>query len=165
MRSNRIAALTSTEYLLRLLSYLLLFGLVLLLDGWMLVRVSRRWGVYLSLACEAGTALIGVVVMGSTINSRRRQIRLSAIQGIFKPEEYAELLVTVAATALLILPGFAGDFLGILFYLPPGKQIATYFLARVYEPLFRESYEYYKLDLFSDEENTLTKKSTTTSRK
>jgi len=146
---ERFVFLTSREYLFRLFSNLLLFGLVLLVDGWLLVRASRAWGVYLSLAVEAGTALVGVIIIGSTIHTRLNRIHSSAVAGSFNPVEYAKLAAAVAAAAMLILPGFAGDAIGIILYLPPGRHLFTWIFLKRNRSALEESYEYYKLSLFS----------------
>lgn len=149
MLPNPLIYMTSRDQLFRFFSGLLLFGLLLLADGWLLVRVARRWGVYLALAAEAGTAIIAAVIIGSSIHTHLERIRRGSIAGTFVPYDYARLAGTVTAAVLLLLPGFAGDILGILIYTPPGRYLFAWLFLLRFRITLQELYEYYTLEVYS----------------
>ena len=142
--------MTSRDELFRFFSNLLILGLLLIADGWFLVRVARRWGVYLALAAEAGTAVGAAIIIGSSIHTHLERIRRGTLAGTFIPYDYARLAGTVFAAVLLLLPGFAGDLLGIIIYLPPGRHLFAWLFQLRYRDTLAELYEYNALAVFSD---------------
>ncbi|TVR71780.1 MAG: FxsA family protein [Spirochaetaceae bacterium] len=142
---------TSRKHLATFFSNLLLLAIVVLADGWILVNVARRIGVYAALALEGAVALAAVIILGNSINHRIRVIREEARAGFFRPARYARLASVVTAAILLILPGFASDVLGLLIYYPPGRLLFSAFFLRRHRETLPVVYEYLKLSIFSDE--------------
>lgn len=121
----------------------------MLVDGLLLVRAARIWGVYLALAIEASTALLAALIVGSSLSRIVRQLRREAYHGHYVARHYAQLYTVIIAATLLWLPGFAGDLLGLILYLPPGRQLFALWLAHRSGETLRSVYEYLKIDLFS----------------
>lgn len=147
-----LALLTDQRRLRHYFTDLLLVSLVLLADGWALVTVSRSYGLYLSLALEGSTAILALIIVGSTIRTTLRQIHESVTRGHFQPYLFSRLGVVVVAATLLVLPGFISDAVGLILYLPPARQIATVLVARHNRDLLRRVYEYVTLDVFASGE-------------
>ena len=146
-----LSLFTNRRHLARTLSHLLVLGLVMLADGWVLVRVARRSGVYLALALEAAVAVVAVIIVGSTIVRQIGVLRTDAFEGQYRPREFARLAAVVTAAVLLVLPGFVSDAVGMMLYLPPGRQLfMTGFVLRNRDEL-PTVYEYLKLAVFSDD--------------
>ena len=142
---------TTRRHLTRILSDLLLLSLIMLADGWVLVRLARTTGVYLALALEAGVAIVAVVVVGSSINKQILLLRRSALNGEYRPTEFARLAAMVVAATLLVLPGFAGDGLGVLIYVPPGRHLFMTLFLRRYRHRLPAVYEYLTMSVYSDD--------------
>ena len=146
-----LAAFTSRRHLAQFFSDILLLGLLMLADGWILVRVARAVGVYLALALEASVAIAATVVVGSSIVQQIRTIRAAARDGSFRPAHYAVLAAYVVAAILLVLPGFASDVVGALIYLPPGRYLFVWVFLRRTGSRLPVVYEYLKLSVYSDD--------------
>jgi len=138
--------------LFRLFSNLLGLSIVMLADGWILVRLSRYLGVYLALALEGVTAIIAVIVIGSSIHRHLQQLYDNARDGRYVPIAYVRCLTLVIGGILLVLPGFVSDGIGLLLYLPPFRGVSMWFMVRVLRDRLPEVDEHLKLRLFSDDE-------------
>ena len=149
MSPEWLLILTRKRNLATFYSTVLLFGLAALADGWLLVRAARVWGLYLALAIEASTAVVAAVIVGSTIGALLRTVRAQAYAGTYSLRTYTRYFTVVLAATLLFLPGFASDGIGLLLYLPPGRQLFGWWFGRRYREQIRSVYEYVKLDLFS----------------
>lgn len=153
MRNDWLLYAFDRTNLFRLFSNLLGLSIVMLADGWILVRLSRFLGVYLALALEAVTAVFALIVIGSSIHRHLRRLYDNALNGRYVPRDYVRCITLVMGGVLLVLPGFAGDALGLLFYVPPFRGIAMWVLQRVLRDRLPAIDEHLKLRLFSDGEN------------
>jgi UPF0716 protein FxsA len=123
----------------------------MLADGWVLVRVARSSGVYLALAIEAVVAVVAVIIVGSTVVRQIAVLRTDAFEGQYRPREFARLAAVVAAAVLLVVPGFVSDAVGVILYLPPGRQLFMVVFVRRNRDELPTVYEYLKLAVFSDD--------------
>lgn len=149
MQPEWIALFVSRRHLARVVSDLLLLALAMLGDGWILVRIARTTGVYLALALEGIVAVAALVIVGSSVLRQIREIRAAARAGFFRARQYANLAASIVAGLLLLLPGFATDLIGLLVYLPPGRQIFRWVFLRRQAERLPQVYEYVKLSVFS----------------
>jgi UPF0716 protein FxsA len=124
----------------------LFLSLFLLLDGYVLILLSRRIGVYLLLAITASTGLVGVVSVLSSHRSRTRELERRVAEGIYPKKEVRRLLTLVAGGACLIVPGFATDAAGVLILIPPVRTLAGMGLEALLRPSLSELYEYLRID-------------------
>lgn len=146
----RIDRLFDRETLARLISVLMLIGILGLADGYLLVIVAQRFGVYLALAAEASTALIALGIVGTSIQSKLRRIKRHISVGTAPGLLYGETLVLLVSLALLIAPGFISDGLGILFFVIPVRTGLAWLLSRFRGEALREAHEYLKMSVFTD---------------
>lgn len=153
MRYDWLLYVIDRTNLFRLFSNLLGLSTVMLIDGWILVRVARRSGVYLALAIEGLVALVALIVIGSSIHRHLERLRANARDGRFVPAEYARLVTIVLAGILLVLPGFASDAIGLLFYLPPFRGIFVWIVLALLRERLPAVDEHLKLQLFSHDEH------------
>lgn len=152
MNPEWLVLFTSRRHLARFLSDVLTLGLVMLIDGWFLVRLARLYGVYLALALEGIVAIAAIVIVGSSISKQIRHLRTDARDGTYRPSGYAELATLVVAATLMVLPGFASDAIGVLLYLPPGRQVCRALFERRHRERLPVVYEYLKLSVFSSDD-------------
>jgi UPF0716 protein FxsA len=145
-RRLALRALVSTENLARLLFLGLLLSLLLLLDGYVLILLSRRVGVYLLLAIEASTGLVGVVAVLSSHRNRVRELQMRVREGSYPTAELRRLLTLITAGACLLIPGFATDILGILCLVPPVRSLLGWALEMLFRRSLLELYEYLRID-------------------
>lgn len=140
---------TRRDYLIRFFSILIGAGILILGDGYVLVRLARGVGVYLALALQGVVTLIAVLIVGNTIRVLIRYIRQDARNGSFREKRYATLVAVIVAGILLVIPGFITDVCGLLLYLPPGRQVFALLFARYHHDSLAMVNEYLTLELFS----------------
>lgn len=146
-----LSLFTSRRHLGLFLSDILMLGLAMLADGWLLVRISRAVGVYFALALEGSVAVVAVLVVGSTIHQQIKRLQRSAREGEFHPKQFALLAAYVVAGVLLVLPGFATDAAGLLIYIPPGRTLFVMVFVRRNRERLPVVYEYFKLSVYADD--------------
>jgi len=150
MKPEWLIRITSWEHLALLFSDLLLISTILLADGWALVLLSREVGLYAALALHGTVALIAALILGNSVHRQLKRIRREAEEGVFRPAHYARLVAVVIAAVLLIIPGTVSDGLGLFIFLPPGRHLVGWIVARRYSPALVMVYEYFKMSVFSD---------------
>ena len=149
MSPEWLFAFTHRSTLIRFFSLLTGLSTLVLADGLVLIRLARLSGAYLALAVEGAVTLVAAVIVGSTVNGVIRTIRLDAHTGSYRPLRYAQLVGTVIAGVLLVVPGFVTDIAGLLLYLPPGRHtFAALFVRRHAAGLYR-AHEYLTMEIFS----------------
>lgn len=146
----RIDRLFHRETVARLVSILMLFGLLGLADGYLLVIAARRYGVYLALALEAATALLALAIVGTSVRSKLRRIRRHISFGTAPGLLYGETLVLMVSLALLIAPGFVSDALGIILFVIPVRTGVAWLVYKFWGAALAEAHEYVKMRAFSD---------------
>ncbi|MFW6215852.1 MAG: FxsA family protein [Alkalispirochaetaceae bacterium] len=146
----RLDRLFDRGNLARLVSLLLLAGLLGLADGYLLVLAAERLGVYLALAIEASTALLALGIVGSSIHSKLRRVRNALGRNEVPLLLYGEILVLILSLALLIAPGFLSDLLGAVIFLIPLRTGLAWLITRLWARRLAEAHEYLKMRVFSD---------------
>lgn len=146
----RIDRLFDRGFLARLVSLLLLLALLGLADGYLLVHVARRIGIYLALAVEGATALLALAIVGTSIHSKLRRIRRHISFGNVPSLLYGETLVLLISLGLLISPGFVSDALGLIVFVIPLRTFFAWSLSRIWRQQLSEAHEYLKMRVFSD---------------
>ena len=104
-----------------------LFGLlvaIMLIEIALFVTVGGRIGLLASLAVIFGTALLGGAVIRTSGERTAAQVR-ATMAGIGEPRGGA-----IGDQALLILPGFLGDTIGLFLLIPPVRRLITDAIAR-----------------------------------
>jgi len=129
----------------------LLFGglflsLFLLLDGYVLVLVSRLLGIYLLLAIVAVTGLVGLIAILGTHRARVRELRRVVADGRYPTREFRRILALLVAAVCLMVPGFATDAIGLICLIPPVNWLIGSVLERSFQRPLMELYEYMRLE-------------------
>jgi UPF0716 protein FxsA len=141
--------LTHRSRLTKIFSLLTGINILILADGWLLVRLARVGGVYFALALEGLVTVAAAIIIGSSVNSLIRKIREDARKGACDPRRYARLTAVVTAGVLLFIPGFVTDFVGLMIYLPPGRFIYAALFQRRNSSSVAKAYEYLTLEISS----------------
>lgn len=138
----RFDRLLARDNLARFYSWALIASLVLIADGYVLIRLSAHVGTYAALAATASTGLVGAFVAINSNRTIRRRMEENIADGAFPTADVQRLLVTFVATVLLIVPGFITDALGLLVALPPGRWIAAAIIRHRFRNELHRFYEH-----------------------
>jgi UPF0716 protein FxsA len=130
----------------RALFLLLLVSLIMLVDGYVLIVISRTLGIYLLLAIEAATGLIGVLFIIGSYRHGLDRMREAVRAGRYPGREFRWLACLIVSALCLIMPGFVSDALGILVVVPPLRWVVGYAALRAGRGGLDELYEYLKLE-------------------
>ena len=138
--------LVAPESIARLLAAAMLGSLLMLADGYLLVLASRSVGLYLLLAAEASTGLFAAVYAYGACRTQARELRLAVGRGAYPLRQFRRMLALVLGAALLIVPGFATDAVGLLLLLRPTGWPAGALLERLLRESLIETCEYLRLE-------------------
>ena len=132
-------------FVLKLFLLILLFSLFPIAEVLLFFHAGAKFGNYFVLACAAGTGLLGLVIAvrqsWKTIGRLREKVR----NGIYPEREFQYLAGIVAASFLLLVPGFITDALGIIFFLPIFRNPVGRGITRVLGGRLKQAYEYLKI--------------------
>lgn len=123
----------------------LLGALLLLVDAYVLVIVSRTVGLYLLLAIEASTGILGALYAAHVYRVEMESMRLSVRRGCYPRREFRRMLAVLVAAGCLLVPGFATDALGLLFMIRPFGWPVGVVLERSLRESLEELYEHVRV--------------------
>ncbi|MBU8913079.1 MAG: FxsA family protein [Spirochaetales bacterium] len=142
----RLLTIVHMDSVMRAFFVLLFASLLMIVDGYVLILVSRYFGIYLLLAAEAATGLIAVIAILSSYRHTVTRIREAVRDGQYPGAEFRALSCLWVSAVCLILPGFITDALGIAVVLPPIRWAAGFWIERASRDGFEELYQYLKLE-------------------
>ncbi len=125
---------------------MLLGSLLIVADGYALIRLSGAIGRYLALAVVSSTGLVGLFFLVNSILSTLAAARGSIRAGIFPRHDFARLASLFIAAGLIILPGLVTDIIGVFMYLPPIRVALGLLLIRPLDTQLWQIYEHVKLE-------------------
>lgn len=131
---------------MRILFVLLFASLLMIIDGYVLILVSRFLGIYLLLAAEAATGLVAVIAILSSYRHTVTRVREAVRDDQYPGAEFRTLSCLWVSAICLVLPGFVTDALGIAVLLPPIRWAVGCWIERASRGRFGELYEYLKLE-------------------
>ncbi len=140
-----IHTLAEFESIVRTLFRGLLASLLLLADGYALIIISRQLGVYLLLAILASTGFVGVVAILANYRSTLDRMWRVVTAGRYPRTEFRRMSSLLVAAALLLIPGFVSDAVGIVLLTRLGGWILGAIIEHRNRQRFAELYEYLRL--------------------
>lgn len=140
-----MASLTKPTVLLGIGTATLLYGFVALIDGWLLVLVSRRMGVFFALGLEGMVGIAALILVANAVRGSLRAIRESSRPHVCNYSAFSGLIVYVAAGLLLLLPGFASDAVGLAALVPPVRWLLGRLIQRNLRDEIELAHEYVRL--------------------
>jgi UPF0716 protein FxsA len=136
--------------LIRLFLQLMLVSILLLVDGFVLIRVADRVGDYLALSLSAATGLISLLFLVNSATTILDTLRQKVRGGRYPTREFNALAGVLLASLFMLTPGFFTDAIGTVIYLPPVRNLIGWAItARLKRDLARV-YEYLKLSEFGN---------------
>ncbi|MDC7226198.1 MAG: FxsA family protein [Spirochaetales bacterium] len=145
MNTRFLLKLLDTGFIFRLCMILLALSLVVLGEFFLMDFISGFWGIYFTLALAASTGLAGVFLSYREITARITLIKESVSEGVYSEKDMIQLIGSIAAALLLLLPGFITDFFGIIGFFPVIRMIYGKGATLGMRAKLRETYEYLRL--------------------
>jgi UPF0716 protein FxsA len=138
--------LLDRTFVTKLLILGLLYSLIPLGEIFLLIYLGSRIGVYISLALAAFAGLIGMLAALKELRKNLESLRRKARTGQLPVQEFVNLTAILAASVLLLTPGFITDTMGFLLFVPAIRDAwGRWVLAKTRTDL-KELYEYLKLE-------------------
>ena len=97
---------------------------------YVIVLLTRYWGIWLTLGLMFGTALVGVILARHEGLRVLRRMQEQLAHGEPPTNSMVDSVLILMAGALLIVPGFITDVAGILLILPPSRAVVRFFVKR-----------------------------------
>jgi len=94
------------------------------------IQVGGAIGVWPTIAATILTALAGSLLLRAQGLSTLMRARAQMDQGQLPAREMFEGVCLVLAGALLLVPGFVTDAIGLLLFIPPFRELLRYMIAR-----------------------------------
>lgn len=101
-----------------------------LLEIAVFIEVGGAIGVWPTIAATVATALAGSLLLRAQGLAALNRARVQMDQGQLPAREMFEGVCLVLAGALLLVPGFVTDALGLLLFLPPFRELLRFLIAR-----------------------------------
>ncbi|MEQ9608985.1 MAG: FxsA family protein [Kiloniellaceae bacterium] len=101
-----------------------------LLEIAVFIEVGGAIGVWPTIALTVATALAGSLLLRAQGLAALNRARIQMDQGQLPAREMFEGVCLVLAGALLLVPGFVTDALGLLLFLPPFRELLRLMIAR-----------------------------------
>jgi UPF0716 protein FxsA len=101
-----------------------------LLEVAVFIQVGGAIGVWPTIAATIATALAGSLLLRAQGLAALTRARVQMDQGQLPAREMFEGLCLVLAGALLLVPGFVTDALGLLLFFPPFRELLRRLIAR-----------------------------------
>ncbi|MGD1878815.1 MAG: FxsA family protein [Kiloniellaceae bacterium] len=101
-----------------------------LLEIAVFIKIGGIIGVWPTIAATVATALAGSMLLRAQGLAALNRARIQMDQGQLPAREMFEGVCLVLAGALLLVPGFVTDVLGLLLFIPPVRELLRLTLAR-----------------------------------
>jgi len=138
--------LLDSTFVTKLLILALLYSLVPLAEIFLLIYLGSAIGLYISLALAAFAGLVGMLLALKEFRRNLESLRKKTRKGVFPAQEFINLTSVLAASILLLTPGFITDTMGFLLFVPALRdRFGRWVLAKTRTDL-KELYEYLKLE-------------------
>ena len=138
--------LLDRTFVTKLLILGLLYSLVPLAEIFLLIYLGSRIGVYISLALAAFAGLVGMLLALRELRKTLDALHKKARRGKEPTQEFVSLTAILAASILLLTPGFITDTLGFLLFVPSVRDAWGRWVLSKTRTDLKELYEYLKLE-------------------
>jgi UPF0716 protein FxsA len=135
-----------STFISKLLILGLLYSLIPLAEIFLLIYLGSKIGVFISLALAAFAGLVGMLAALRELRKNLESLRKKTRKGQLPTQEFVNLTAILAASVLLLTPGFITDTMGFLLFVPAIRNAwGRWVLARTRTDL-KELYEYLRLE-------------------
>ncbi len=135
------------SFAIRLLCVVQLCALLYFVDDYLLLLLSDWQGKYMALAVMLGTGVVGLLFVSNAIDQSLCRIRRNTSMAGERAssQAYSEIIAVILSGALLVIPGFGSDAIGLLIYFPPIRGVAQKGIRSLFAREMSQVYEYVRL--------------------
>jgi UPF0716 protein FxsA len=144
--AKALLRLLDRTFVTKLLILALLYSLVPLAEIFLLIYLGNVIGYYFTLALAAFAGLIGMLMALRQLQKNLQALKEKTRQGVLPTQEFINLAAILAASILLLTPGFITDTMGFLLFVPAIRDRLGKFILRKSRTNLKEVYEYLKLE-------------------
>jgi UPF0716 protein FxsA len=138
--------LLDRTFVTKLLILGLLYSLVPLAEIFLLIYLGNLIGYYFTLALAAFAGLVGMLIALREFRKNLQALREKTRRGTVPAQEFVNLISVLAASILLLTPGFITDALGFLLFVPAVRNAWGRWVLSKTRTDLKELYEYMKLE-------------------
>lgn len=144
--AKALLRLLDRTFITKALILALLYSLVPLAEIFLLIYLGTVIGYYFTLALAAFAGLVGMLLALKEFQKNIQSLKVKARRGVFPTQEFINLTGILAASILLLTPGFITDTLGFLLFVPAIRDALGNFILRKTRTNLKEIYEYLQLE-------------------
>jgi len=144
--AKALLRLLDRTFITKALILALLYSLVPLAEIFLLIYLGTVIGYYFTLALAAFAGLVGMLLALKEFQKNIQSLKAKARRGVFPTQEFVNLTGVLAASILLLTPGFITDSLGFLLFVPAIRDALGNWILRKTRTNLKEIYEYLQLE-------------------
>jgi UPF0716 protein FxsA len=144
--AKALLRLLDRTFITKALILALLYSLVPLAEIFLLIYLGTVIGYYFTLALAAFAGLVGMLLALKEFQKNIQSLKAKARRGVFPTQEFINLTGILAASILLLTPGFITDTLGFLLFVPAIRDALGNWVLRKTRTNLKEIYEYLQLE-------------------
>ena len=144
--AKALLRLLDRTFITKALILALLYSLVPLAEIFLLIYLGTVIGYYFTLALAAFAGLVGMLLALKEFQKNIQSLKTKARRGVFPTQEFINLTGILAASILLLTPGFITDSLGFLLFVPAIRNALGNYILRKTRTNLKEIYEYLQLE-------------------
>jgi len=134
-----------TGFILKFLIIVMLISVLPIAEVYLYILLSGVLSPYIMIASLTGSSLVGLILSYGIIKSRLKRIKILINEDEYPEIDFYKLAGVFLGSVLIITPGFIGDLLGLILFIPGISRKTGYLLTRPMEGKVKELYEYMKL--------------------
>ncbi len=134
-----------TGYILKFLIIVMSISILPIAEVYLYILLSGILSSYIMIASLTGSSLVGLILSYGIIKSRLKRIKSLINKDKYPESDFYKLAGVFLGSILIITPGFIGDLLGLLLFIPGISRKTGYLLTRPMEEKVKALYEYIKL--------------------
>jgi len=134
-----------TGFILKFLIIVMLISVLPIAEVYLYILLSGVLSPYIMIASLTGSSLVGLILSYGIIKSSLKRIKTLINEDEYPESDFYKLAGIFLGSILIIIPGFIGDLLGLILFIPGVSRKTGYLLTRPMEGKVKELYEYMKL--------------------
>jgi len=134
-----------TGFILKFLITIMLISVLPIAEVYLYILLSGVLSPYIMIASLTGSSLVGLILSYGVIKSKLKKIKNLINEDEFPESDFYKLAGVFLGSVLIIVPGFIGDLLGLILFIPGISRKIGYLLTKPMGGKVKELYEYLKL--------------------
>ncbi len=134
-----------TGFILKFLITIMLISVLPIAEVYLYILLSGVLSPYIMIASLTGSSLVGLILSYGVIKSKLKKIKNLINEDEHPESDFYKLAGVFLGSVLIIVPGFIGDLLGLILFIPGISRKIGYLLTKPMGGKVKELYEYLKL--------------------